>query len=106
MLYGNGAAATYDYDDGRGWLTRARASQGATSLMDQTYTRNAHGRINAITALNASGASDTGRSWTYGFDGLDRLILADNLGNGAIPLLGQPSGDDLAFAYDASTRSP
>ena len=93
VLYGNGAAATYDYDDGRGWLTRARAAQGATSLMDQSYTRNAHGRITAIAA-----AGDTGRSWTYSYDGLDRLILADNLGNGAIPLLGQPSGDDLAFA--------
>ena len=33
------------------------------------------------------------RSWVYGYDGLDRLISADNQ-NG--------TGDDAAYAYDAA----
>ena len=34
---------------------------------------------------------DLGRSWTYGYDLLDRLVSADNLGGTA---------DDRSYAYD------
>jgi RHS repeat-associated protein len=57
----------------------------ATTLLDQTYTRNAKGMITATTS------PDVGRSWTYGYDGLDRLIAADNQ-NG--------TADDATYAYD------
>jgi RHS repeat-associated protein len=58
---------------------------GATTLLDQNYTRNARGMITATTS------PDVGRSWTYGYDGLDRLISADNQ-NG--------TADDATYAYD------
>ena len=41
-----------------------------------------------ITAITSP---DVGRSWTYGYDGLDRLIAADNQ-NGV--------SDDASYAYD------
>ncbi|MEQ1518746.1 MAG: discoidin domain-containing protein, partial [Usitatibacteraceae bacterium] len=59
-------------------------------LIDQTYTRNSKGMITAIASPDAS------RSWTYGYDGLDRLILADNA---AEPAPGLDPGD-RAYAYD------
>ena len=43
-----------------------------------------------ITAITSPDAT---RAWTYGYDGLDRLILADNA-NGA--------ADDRAYAYDGT----
>jgi RHS repeat-associated protein len=82
---GNGVTSSYSYNDQRGWLTRVLAQQGATVLLDQSYTRNPKGMITAITAPEA------GRAWTYGYDGLDRLISADNQ-NGTV--------DDAAYAYD------
>jgi RHS repeat-associated protein len=57
----------------------------ATTLLDQSYTRNAKGMITATTS------PDVGRSWTYGYDALDRLISADNQ-NG--------TADDATYAYD------
>jgi YD repeat-containing protein len=57
----------------------------ATTLLDQNYTRNAKGMITATTS------PDVGRSWVYGYDGLDRLISADNQ-NG--------TADDATYAYD------
>jgi RHS repeat-associated protein len=57
------------------------------TLMDLTYARNAKGLITAISS------PDAGRSWVYGYDGLDRLITADNQ-NG--------TGDDATYAYDAA----
>ena len=61
------------------------SSNGATTLIDQTYARNSKGLITAITS------PDAGRAWTYGYDLLDRLITADNA-NG--------TADDRTFAYD------
>jgi RHS repeat-associated protein len=85
ITYGNGATSTYSYNDQRGFLTRVLSTNGATTLLDQTYTRNAKGMITATTA------PDVGRSWTYGYDALDRLISADNQ-NG--------TADDATYAYD------
>jgi YD repeat-containing protein len=56
----------------------------ATTLLDQNYTRNAKGMITTTTL------PDVGRSWVYGYDGLDRLISADNQ-NG--------TADDSTYAY-------
>jgi RHS repeat-associated protein len=85
IAYGNGVTSSYAYNDQRGWLTRVLSVNGATTLLDQNYNRNARGMITQITAPEA------GRSWAYGYDGLDRLITADNQ-NG--------TGDDAAYAYD------
>ncbi len=87
ITYGNGVTSTYTYNPARGWLNQVKAVNGAAPLLEQSYTRNPRGMITSITAA----AGDTGRSWTYGYDGLDRLITADNQ-NGSI--------DDAAYAYD------
>jgi RHS repeat-associated protein len=85
ITYGNGVTSTYAYNPQRGWLTRVLSVNGATTLLDQNYNRNPKGMITQITAPEA------GRSWLYGYDGLDRLITADNQ-NGTV--------DDAAYAYD------
>ncbi len=85
ITYGNGVTSTYSYNDARGFLTRVLSTNGATTLIDQNYTRNAKGMITATTS------PDVGRSWVYGYDGLDRLISADNQ-NG--------TADDATYAYD------
>jgi hypothetical protein len=59
-------------------MTREASSQGVlssnrgTTLIDQNYARNTKGLITAITSPDAT------RSWTNGYDLLDRLITADN----------------------------
>jgi RHS repeat-associated protein len=83
--YGNGVTVTNTYNDQRQWLNRTVAMQGATLLQDETYARNAKGMINSVTTPLA------GRNWTYTYDALDRLTLADN-GGGTV--------DDRSFAYD------
>jgi len=85
IAYGNGVSTSFTYNAARGWLDRVLTSNGATPLLDQTYTRNAKGLITAIVSPDAS------RAWTYGYDEIDRLILADN---------GVGSDDDRTYAYD------
>jgi RHS repeat-associated protein len=85
IIYGNGVTSTYSYNNARGFLTRVMSVNGAVTIFDQTYTRNAKGLITAIAS------PDAGRSWIYGYDGLDRLISADNQ-NGTT--------DDSTYAYD------
>ena len=55
------------------------------TLLDLTYARNAKGMVTGVTS------PDLGRSWAYGYDLLDRLVSADNLGGTA---------DDRSYAYD------
>ena len=69
---GNGVSSAYTYNPQRGFLTRILTTSGATTLQDLTYARSASGMINSITS------PDLGRSWIYSYDGLDRLITADN----------------------------
>ena len=85
ITYGNGVTSTYSYSAARGFLTRVMSTNGAVTLIDQTYNRNAKGLITSIAS------PDVGRSWIYGYDGLDRLISADNQ-NGTV--------DDASYAYD------
>jgi RHS repeat-associated protein len=59
--------------------------RGGVVALDQTYTRNHRGMITQITSPTL------GNGWTYGYDGLDRLIAADN-DNGVL--------DDRQYAYD------
>ncbi len=55
------------------------------SLLDLTYTRGIRGRVIRIDS------PDSTRAWAYGYDALDRLISADNLGGTA---------EDRSYAYD------
>ena len=86
ITYGSGRQAIYSYQDNRGWLMGVEARNGATSLMNQTYTRKTNGQIRTVTM-----AGDLTRSWTYTYDPYGQLISADN-GNG--------TAEDRTFAYD------
>jgi RHS repeat-associated protein len=69
----------------RGFLLRVLTMRNGVVALDQTYSRNARGMITQITS------PQPGNGWTYGYDGLDRLISADN-DNGVL--------DDRQYAYD------
>jgi RHS repeat-associated protein len=91
IVYGNGASTDYTYNDARGFLKRVLTVGGGVTIFDQNYTRNSKGMITSINALGASNVADPARSWTYSYDALDRLSLADNQ-NG--------TSDDSSYAYD------
>lgn len=69
----------------RGWLDRVVVQKAAATLLDQTYSHTPDGLIAAIAS------PDPARAWTYGYDGLGRLVLADRAAGGA---------EDRSFAYD------
>ena len=79
------ATSQYTYNDARGFLTRVLTSNGATTLIDQTYARNNKGMITSITS------PQSGKSWAYGYDALDRLITAANSNTPA---------ESRTYAYD------
>jgi RHS repeat-associated protein len=85
ITYGDGTTTTYSYNLQRGFLLRVLTMRNGVVALDQTYSRNARGMITQITS------SMLGNGWTYGYDGLDRLISADN-DNGVL--------DDRQYAYD------
>lgn len=71
--YANGVISTFAYSSLRGWLTSVSHALGATAFETKTYDHDPGGRITAIT-------SDVdGESWTYTYDGLDRLTNAANI---------------------------
>jgi RHS repeat-associated protein len=74
ITFQNGVTTTYTYNDARGWLMGLVTARGGTNLQSLTYTRDATGKITAIASPN------TGESWTYTYDDLDRLIAAANAG--------------------------
>ena len=83
--YGDGTTTSFSYNDNRGFLSRVLTVKGATVHLDQSYARNAKGLVTQITS------PQLGNGWIYGYDGLDRLISADN-DNG--------TSQDRVFAYD------
>jgi RHS repeat-associated protein len=83
----NGTTTTWTRSPMRGWLERIRtvvASSGEV-VQDLSYERDQAGVMRQVSSAVAS------ESWTYDYDDLDRLIVADNL----TPGLGQ------SFTYDA-----
>jgi toxin ParE1/3/4 len=88
----NSSTQGYFYDTNRGFLANTYMYRAGVTVMDQTYTRNAKGMITRI-AAKSSGAADLARSWSYSYDGLDRLYYADN-DNG--------TADDRWYGYDAA----
>ena len=73
------------YSPERGWLLTLVTTSTAGTLQNYTYTRDGLGRINAVASPQA------GDSWTYGYDGLDRLLAADNATDNSL---------DQTFTYD------
>jgi RHS repeat-associated protein len=72
VTYGNGAVATYGYNANRGWMDSVTAVNAGLTQLQQTYTLNQKGMITSVTSPT------TGMSWTYAYDGLDRLVTANN----------------------------
>jgi RHS repeat-associated protein len=85
ITYGDGSSTQFTYDDQRGWLSRVLSSKDSTTHLDLTYTRNPKGLITSIASPTVA------NSWSYAYDGLDRLISANN-GAGTV--------DDRTYAYD------
>jgi RHS repeat-associated protein len=76
VAYQNGVTTDNTYDDSRNWLMEVETRLSSTTLQSVTYTRDKAGR--AVTRVVAPNAE----SWTYGYDGLDRLLSAVNASDG------------------------
>lgn len=85
ITYGAGAATLFTYNDARGFLSRVLSKKDGQTLLDLSYARDARGLVTAVSS------PDPTRAWSYGYDGLDRLVSADNLGGTA---------EDRSYAYD------
>jgi YD repeat-containing protein len=84
ITYGDGTSTAFTYNDARDFLSRVLSTKSATAQLDQTYARNAKGMVTSITS------PQVGNNWTYTYDGLDRLVTADN----------DTNSEDKNFAYD------
>jgi len=83
VQYASGAVTTRTYSPTRGWL-ESLVTQGATRLIDLTYSRDAAGRIERITdGVNAA------QSWAYVYNNRDELLTAT-----------PGSGAAQSFSYD------
>ena len=79
ITYANGVSTEFTYSPTRRWLTRiVTRDVNGVAVIDSAYTRDASGRILAIDGINARD------DWTYGYDDLDRLASAANLGDPAL----------------------
>ncbi|MCA3562703.1 MAG: hypothetical protein IOC82_16990, partial [Aestuariivirga sp.] len=85
IAYGGGVATGFSYNDARGFLARVLTQKNGQTALDLSYTRDARGLVTRIDS------PDPTRAWAYGYDGLDRLVSADNQ-NG--------TAEDRVFAYD------
>lgn len=82
----SGVTATFTYNDARGWLTGVSVSDGFTTLLAITYSRDAKGRILSIASSRPED------NWLYSYDDLDRLLSATNTGNTSL---------SQTFTYDS-----
>lgn len=87
IAYANGVETTNTYDAVRSWLMVVNTSRLGTTLQSVTYTRDAAGR--ALTRV----VSPNTESWTYTYDGIDRLLSAANATTPA---------NSRSFTYDAA----
>jgi RHS repeat-associated protein len=79
----NGTTSTYAYSPTRQWLTSFTTTSGANVRQQSQLTRDAEGKITAITSPLAH------ESWSYVYDDLKRLITAQSQTDGT-----------QTFAYD------
>jgi len=68
----NGTVTTRPHDAQRGWLTGITTMSGATTVQNVTYTRDAKGKITAVTSPFAN------EGWTYAYDDAGQLTAATN----------------------------
>jgi hypothetical protein len=93
ISYANGVSTAFAYSPERRWLnvieTRGPvdASGSGPLLQSLAYSRDDLGRISGVASNRAR------ESWSYGYDTLDQLILADNLTDNAL---------DQSFTYAAN----
>src|SRR6185503_2525537 len=85
IKYQNLVETDNTYDNSRGWMMAVNTSRLSTTLQSVTYTRDAAGR--ALTRVVAPNAE----SWTYTYDGIDRLLAAANASDGS---------SSRTFSYD------
>ncbi|MEX3012100.1 RHS repeat-associated core domain-containing protein, partial [Hoeflea sp. TYP-13] len=79
ITYANGVTTDFTYSPQRRWLTGIVTTKAdATVLMNNSYTRDAMGRITAITGLTPA------ESWTYTYNDRDELITATNQGDATL----------------------
>lgn len=71
----NGMVTNHSYSATRGRLLGLTTQLCSNTLQNLGYTRDAHGRI------TAASSDAVGESWSYGYDGLGRLIQATDTGN-------------------------
>ena len=86
IVYENNVSTEFTYHASRRWVMRILTKSAAgVALIDNTYQRDASGRITQILALTEDG------HWYHEYDSLDRLTRAHNYGD--------PSRQEY-FAYD------
>lgn len=79
ILYNNNAKTTYAYDPNRRWVTSRLTMLGTTTqLISDTYQHDASGLITNINDFNPDGSPNAADTWTYTYDGLERLTSAKN----------------------------
>ncbi|MGV8840432.1 MAG: hypothetical protein ACWA6X_09030 [Bauldia sp.] len=91
IAYANSVETQNTYDAVRSWLMVVNTSRLGTTLQSVTYTRDAAGR--ALTRV----VSPNTESWTYTYDGIDRLLSAANATTPA---------NSRTFTYDAAGKQP
>lgn len=89
VTYANGMSTNNVYSETRGWLLETTTSKDGNTFLRMAYTRDAAGRITAVAS------SDEKASWTYAYDELDQLTLADNQDDDSF---------DQSFSYDLGGR--
>ncbi|MGN7127662.1 toxin TcdB middle/N-terminal domain-containing protein, partial [Methylorubrum thiocyanatum] len=87
--YTNGVQASFTYSATRGWREQAVSTRDGATLLSTVYAHDAGGRITAVTS------SEPGENWTYAYDDLDQLTVADNHGD---------DSRDRTFSYDTGYR--
>ncbi|MEM7669326.1 MAG: toxin TcdB middle/N-terminal domain-containing protein, partial [Pseudomonadota bacterium] len=80
ITYANGLRTQFTYQDDRGWVMDIDTFENATgqTVYSKGYTRNAKGQILSTISSRAN------QAWVYTYDGLDRLVGADNLGDDSL----------------------
>ncbi|MDF2373703.1 MAG: hypothetical protein P1V21_23235, partial [Rhizobiaceae bacterium] len=87
IVYANGITTDFTYSPQRRWMIGITTTRADTTvLMDNSYQRDAMGRILSITGQSAA------ESWTYSYNDRDELITATNQGDTSL---------SESFAHDA-----
>ncbi|MCZ6910347.1 MAG: hypothetical protein O7C56_05090, partial [Rickettsia endosymbiont of Ixodes persulcatus] len=102
ITYANGVTTTFTYDPERRWLTNIKTAKPTAGWMNNTYERDAVGRITKITS------SVPTENWTYTYDTLSRLKTAVNAGTSALNegYTYSPSGNLLTRSKNAAYTYP